>query len=80
MAMKVERNRPSNEWYRKQIEQLGDLEVRTGSAPQTETNLSMNARTHAKRFYFETQNGMHVSLRAQNGLLAVKQLPKWVLL
>ena len=33
-----------------------------------------------KRFYFETQNGMHVSVRAHNGLLAVKQLPKWILL
>ena len=38
--------------------------------------------THSigKRFYFETQNGMHVSVRAHNGLLAVKQLPKWILL
>lgn len=33
-----------------------------------------------KRFYFETQNGMHISVRARNGLLAVKALPSWVLL
>lgn len=33
-----------------------------------------------KRFYFETQNGIHISVRARNGLLAVKALPSWVLL
>lgn len=33
-----------------------------------------------KRFYFQAANGMHVSVRAPNGLLAVKSLPSWVLL
>lgn len=33
-----------------------------------------------KRFYFETQNGIHISVRARNGLLAVKAFPSWVLL
>lgn len=36
------------------------------------------ARVQGKRYYFETQNGIHVSVRARNGLLAVKSLPKWV--
>ena len=32
-----ERKRPSNEWYRKRIEQTGDLEFRTGPVSDVET-------------------------------------------
>lgn len=38
------------------------------------------AGPQGKRYYFETQNGMRVSIRGRNGLLAVKHLPSWVLL
>jgi transcriptional regulator with XRE-family HTH domain len=36
--MREQQNRPSNEWYRKQIEQLGDSEVRTGPISPTDTD------------------------------------------
>lgn len=49
-------------------------------APKGAKRSVQAAQVQGKRFYFEAQNGIRVSVRGRNGLIAAKALPSWVLL